>query len=110
MIVGHSMGAFVVMEALRTLALRNKPSVLAKVRGVMLAAPDIDPDVFVSQANDMPVLPQPFTVVVSNRDRALRLDTGFLETLAGGSAGMPHRRYRSISTAAGDARGKRRNH
>lgn len=72
-IVGHSMGAFVVMEALRTLALRNKPSVLAKVRGVMLAAPDIDPDVFVSQANDMPVLPQPFTVVVSNRDRALRL-------------------------------------
>lgn len=72
-IVGHSMGAFVVMEALRTLALRNKPDVLAKIRGVMLAAPDIDPDVFASQASDMPVLPQPFTVVVSNRDRALRL-------------------------------------
>lgn len=72
-LVGHSMGAYVVMEALRTLALQGKSHVFSKFRGVMLAAPDIDPDVFASQVNDIPHLPEPFTVIVSRRDRALQL-------------------------------------
>lgn len=72
-VVGHSMGAYVVMEALRTLALQGKSGIFSKLGGVMLAAPDIDPDVFRSQVDDMPVLPKPFTVVVSRRDRALRI-------------------------------------
>ncbi len=70
-IVGHSLGAYVVMEALRTLALSGKGYIFSRIRGVMLAAPDIDPDVFSSQVNDIPMLPQPFTIVVSRRDRAL---------------------------------------
>ncbi|UVK47870.1 alpha/beta hydrolase [Mesorhizobium sp. AR07] len=70
-IAGHSMGAYVVMEALRTLALSGKSYIFPKIRGVMLAAPDIDPDVFSSQVNDIPTLPQPFTIIVSRRDRAL---------------------------------------
>lgn len=72
-LVGHSMGAYVVMEALRTLALQHKTSAFKKFRGVLLAAPDIDPDVFSSQVDDIPELPQPFTVIVSRRDRALSL-------------------------------------
>lgn len=70
-IVGHSMGAYVVMEALRTLALQGKAEVTSRIRGVLLAAPDIDPDVFSSQVRDIPQLPHPFTIVVSRRDRAL---------------------------------------
>ncbi|WP_244735216.1 alpha/beta hydrolase [Mesorhizobium sp. 113-3-9] len=72
-IVGHSMGSYVVMEALRTLALRGESRIFPRIRGVMLAAPDIDPDVFSSQVDDIPVLPQPFTVIVSRRDRALNI-------------------------------------
>lgn len=70
-IVGHSMGAYVVMEALRTLALQGKAEVTSRIRGVLLAAPDIDPDVFSSQVRDIHQLPHPFTIVVSRRDRAL---------------------------------------
>jgi esterase/lipase superfamily enzyme len=72
-IVGHSMGTYVVMEALRTLALQGKSRLFSRIKGVMLAAPDIDPDVFSSQVNDLPVLPKPFTVVVSRHDRALQI-------------------------------------
>jgi esterase/lipase superfamily enzyme len=72
-VVGHSMGAYVVMEALRTLALQGKSRIFSKLHGVMLAAPDIDPDVFRSQVDDMRVLPEPFTVVVSRHDRALQI-------------------------------------
>ncbi|TPL21740.1 MULTISPECIES: alpha/beta fold hydrolase [unclassified Mesorhizobium] len=72
-IVGHSMGAYVVMEALRTLVLQGKAAVTSRIRGVLLAAPDIDPDVFSSQVRDIPQLPHPFTIVVSRRDRALSL-------------------------------------
>ncbi|MDX8533153.1 alpha/beta fold hydrolase [Mesorhizobium sp. VK25A] len=70
-IVGHSMGAYVVMEALRTLALQGKAEVTSRIRGVLLAAPDIDPDVFSSQVRDITRLPHPFTIIVSRRDRAL---------------------------------------
>ncbi|MBK3745662.1 alpha/beta fold hydrolase [Paraburkholderia aspalathi] len=72
-LVGHSMGAYVVMEALRDLAITGRGHVLKRLRGVVLAAPDIDVDVFQSQVRDMKVLPRPFTIIVSRRDRALSL-------------------------------------
>ncbi|MBB3393614.1 esterase/lipase superfamily enzyme [Rhizobium sp. BK060] len=70
--VGHSMGAFVVTEALRDLALRGHTSSLKRLGGVVLAAPDIDVDVFLSQLDDIGDIPRPFTIIVSQRDRALR--------------------------------------
>lgn len=70
-LVGHSMGAFVVMEALRNLAMEGKRAYFTRLGGVILAAPDIDVDVFESQVHDIGVLPHPFTIVVSQRDRAL---------------------------------------
>src|SRR5690606_34834712 len=66
-IVGHSMGAYVVMEALRTLSLQGRSRALSRISGIMLAAPDIDPDVFESQVDDISPLPKPFTVIVSRR-------------------------------------------
>lgn len=79
-LVGHSMGAYVVMEALRELAQTGHRDVLRRVGGVVLAAPDIDVDVFQSQVRDIGELPLPFVIVVSRRDRAL----GFSRRIAGG--------------------------
>jgi len=79
-VVGHSMGAYVVTEALRDLALRGRTSTLKRLGGVVLAAPDIDVDVFLSQLDDIGEIPRPFTILVSRRDRAL----GISGRLAGG--------------------------
>ncbi len=79
-LVGHSMGAYVVTEALRDLALRGRTSTLKRLGGVVLAAPDIDVDVFLSQLDDIGDIPRPFAIIVSQRDRAL----GISRRLAGG--------------------------
>jgi esterase/lipase superfamily enzyme len=60
LLVGHSMGSFVVMEALTKLAKTRHRDVLRRLSGVMLAAPDIDVDVFQAQAADIGQLPRPF--------------------------------------------------
>ncbi|WP_269933269.1 alpha/beta hydrolase [Aminobacter sp. HY435] len=70
-LVGHSMGSYVVMEAFRSLALSNRAQYLKRLSGVILAAPDVDIDVFQSQVRDIKDLPTPFTILVSRRDRAL---------------------------------------
>lgn len=72
-IVAHSMGAFVTLEALRQMALRDGPKALDRVSGVVLIAPDLDLDVFRSQARDIGELPQPFVIFGSSRDRILNL-------------------------------------
>lgn len=79
-LVGHSMGAFVVMEALQELAESGRGRYLKRLSGVVLAAPDIDIDAFQSQVLDIGDLPQPFLVLVSHRDRAL----GISRRIAGG--------------------------
>lgn len=72
-LVGHSMGAYVVMEALRELAQTGRRQALKRLGGVVLAAPDIDIDAFQSQVRDIGELPMPFAIVVSRRDRALSI-------------------------------------
>jgi esterase/lipase superfamily enzyme len=79
-VVGHSMGAYVVTEALRDLAISGRRGTLGRLGGVVLAAPDIDVDVFQSQVDDIGDIPRPFTIVVSRRDRAL----GISRFIAGG--------------------------
>lgn len=81
-IVAHSMGALVTMETLRQMVLRDGSPALDHVAGVVLIAPDLDVDVFRSQARDIGDLPQPFVIFGSSRDRVL----GVSATLAG-SAG-----------------------
>ena len=72
-LVAHSMGSALLMETLRQIAIRGRSGVLAKVGGVILISPDIDVDVFHAQARAIPVLPQPFVIFSSERDRVLRL-------------------------------------
>jgi esterase/lipase superfamily enzyme len=72
-IVAHSMGAALTMEALRQMALRGGSTALDRVAGVVLISPDIDVDVFRALARDMGTLPQPFLVFGSSKDRVLGL-------------------------------------
>jgi esterase/lipase superfamily enzyme len=69
-LLGHSMGGFLSMEAVRQLKLQGDAGVLSKLQ-VLLASPDIDIDVFRSQLLDIGKLPIPITLLVSKSDRAL---------------------------------------
>lgn len=71
-LVAHSMGSFLTMEVLRSIALRDD-RVMPEIRGVVLISPDIDVEVFRSQAKEIGTLPQPFLIFGSGRDRVLRL-------------------------------------
>lgn len=71
-ILAHSMGNVVTLEALRQMAIRNG-RILPKIKYVMLAAPDVDVDVFytffheIGKQHERPA----FTLFVSQDDRAL---------------------------------------
>jgi esterase/lipase superfamily enzyme len=67
----HSMGAMLMMEALRSLAVAGSPAFFDKLQAVVLMAPDLDVDVFRGQASALPP-GTPVYVFFSSRDRALR--------------------------------------
>jgi len=76
-LLAHSMGSHLVMETLRQAALSGNRRLLDRINGVVLMSPDIDPDVFRSQATAIGKLPDPFLIFISQEDRALSL-AGFL--------------------------------
>lgn len=76
LLVGHSLGAYVTMETLRQIRRSGDDAVLEALSGVVLIAPDIDIEVFQSQARAVEPLPQPFVIFTSRNDRALRLSAG----------------------------------
>jgi esterase/lipase superfamily enzyme len=73
-ILAHSMGNWVTMEALRTMALREG-KVNPKIGNIMLASPDVDVDVFRTQmralGDDHPAM----TLFVARDDKALQWST-----------------------------------
>ncbi|GGF72054.1 esterase [Azorhizobium oxalatiphilum] len=71
-VLAHSMGNWVTFEALRQMAIRNG-RVLPKIKNVMLAAPDVDVDIFQSQWADLGTPTPNVTVFVSQDDRALKI-------------------------------------
>ncbi len=70
-ILAHSMGNWVALEALRQMAIRDK-RIAPKIKNVMLAAPDVDVDVFRRQMVDIGPKGPNFTLFVSQDDRALK--------------------------------------
>jgi esterase/lipase superfamily enzyme len=72
-VAGHSMGAMLVMEALRQKALRGRAGGFSKIETVVLMAPDIDVGVFRRQASALRNEDVAVYVFSSTRDRALRL-------------------------------------
>ena len=69
-ILAHSMGNWVTLEALRQMSIRNK-GLPPKIQNIMLAAPDVDFDVFRRQILTMEAKPSLFTVFISHDDEAL---------------------------------------
>lgn len=72
LVLGHSMGARLTMEALRQLKLTGRQDVLDRLE-VILAAPDIDIDLFRDQIGVIGKMRHPITVLVSSDDRALEV-------------------------------------
>ena len=71
-VLAHSMGTWLTVESLRQMAIRNG-GIPAKIENVILAAPDLDIDVFRQQLADMGPKRPKFTVFVSRDDRALKV-------------------------------------
>jgi esterase/lipase superfamily enzyme len=72
-ILAHSMGNWLALEALRQMAIRNG-RVSPKINAVMLAAPDVDVNVFKSQIATITEKDGPkITLFVSQDDRALAI-------------------------------------
>lgn len=72
-LTGHSMGGYLLMEALRQIAISKDFSLSRRINGVMLMSPDIDTEVFRSQAKRIGKLPEPFLIMVADNDIALKL-------------------------------------
>jgi esterase/lipase superfamily enzyme len=72
-LVGHSMGTVIVMETVRQLAIRGSDHVLDRIQGVVLLAPDLDPELFAAEVRALAPRVLPIYVSVSARDRALRV-------------------------------------
>lgn len=95
LLIGHSMGGFVTMEALRTLALNEEQATIKRITNLLLAAPDIDLDVFEQQVIDVSVMP-PTSVMVSRNDSALNISgklTGGHARVGDGSSIETLRKY-----------------
>jgi esterase/lipase superfamily enzyme len=76
-IVAHSMGNFLAMEAIRGGSQQNVYDSTGKLANIILAAPDIDYDLFAAQVRSIPPEKRRFFVLISDDDQALRL-SGFL--------------------------------
>ncbi len=71
-VMAHSMGTWLAVEALRQMAIRNG-RIDPKIGNVILAAPDLDVDVFAQQFQSFRGKAPHFTLFVSRDDRALTL-------------------------------------
>src|SRR5262245_14944754 len=78
-IIAHSVGNWVTVEALRQLKISNS-ALSGKAGAIVLAAPDIDIDVFKAQMRRFGRPSKPFFVVLSRDDKAL----GLSDFIAGG--------------------------
>jgi esterase/lipase superfamily enzyme len=81
-ILAHSMGNWATVESLRQIRIGGGLPHIEKLGLVVLAAPDIDIDVFKSQLRRFGKLRQPFYVILSKDDKALALSS----FIAGGTS------------------------
>lgn len=70
-IIGHSLGAMLVMETLRQIEISQPGWAQREIDGIALVSPDIDLAVFKSQAARIKALPDDFVVFVSDKDKVL---------------------------------------
>lgn len=74
-LVGHSLGSYLIMETLRQIELKNSLNIARDIDAVVLMAPDIDGELFRDQATALNALPDPFIIMVAKQDRALKISS-----------------------------------
>ncbi|AWN45896.1 hypothetical protein DK419_05825 [Methylobacterium terrae] len=79
-LVAHSMGTLLTLETLRMLRADAGEAALDRIGAIVLAAPDIDIDLFTNGIERLGTAAQKITVISSTNDRALELSS----TIAGG--------------------------
>ena len=72
-IFAHSMGAFLIMEAMRDQVRSGQFNRAGKLNGIVLASPDIDMDLFRSQMEEIDTNFDKFFVFLSEDDQALKI-------------------------------------
>ncbi|NVO55909.1 alpha/beta fold hydrolase [Rhodobacteraceae bacterium B1Z28] len=72
-IVAHSMGGALTMEMMRQAELRQPGWSRKNIEGVILISPDLDVDLFRTQMNSIKNPPDPFVVMVSQKDKVLNI-------------------------------------
>lgn len=72
-LVGHSMGNFMIMETLRQIEISRSIDIDAKISALFMIAPDIDGELFRTQALRLKKMPEPSVILAADQDRALRL-------------------------------------
>ncbi len=72
-LVAHSMGGALSMEMMRQAELRSPGWSRRNLDGVFLISPDLDIDVFRSQMDSIKTPPDPFVVMVSQKDKILNI-------------------------------------
>jgi esterase/lipase superfamily enzyme len=82
MVLAHSMGGMLTMEALLQLRNAREDRVIARLGRVVLAAPDIDAYAFGAQVQAVGPLQPPLLVLVSKDDGALGLSSLFTGSVA----------------------------
>lgn len=74
-ILAHSMGNWVTVEAFRQLKLSGGVKNESKIGLILLAAPDLDYDVFKSQLRTIGKIDRPFYIILSRDDKALGISS-----------------------------------
>ncbi|MEO0380377.1 MAG: alpha/beta fold hydrolase [Pseudomonadota bacterium] len=74
-LVGHSMGSYLIMETLRQIALKGSMDIDRDIDSITLMAPDVDGELFREQAMTIGDLPTPFFIMVAEQDGALRISS-----------------------------------
>ncbi len=75
LIMAHSMGGLLTMEALRQIEMTNPNWAHRNIASVLLISPDIAVDLFKEQLDRVGRLPSQFVVFTSGSDKALRLSS-----------------------------------
>nr|WP_254429696.1 alpha/beta fold hydrolase [Ruegeria atlantica] len=82
-LVAHSMGGALTMEMMRQTELQEPGWAKENIEGVVLISPDLDLDLFRSQMRRIKNPPDPFVVMVSQKDKILNISARLRGTAEG---------------------------
>jgi len=103
-IVAHSMGTLLTLETLRMLRASGGETAMARIGSVVLAAPDIDLDLFTRSIERLGPDAKKITVISSTNDRALAISSRIAGGLrAGGAEREKLERLESLGVRIADA-------